>query len=276
MQNFHLYLISDATGETVQSVSRACLAQFPDIKPTEHLWTMIRSEAQVDDVIASLTEKPGFVLFTLVNPDIRRRLVSACRRRQVPCVSVLQPTMAAFGDYLKIDVQAKPGRQHALDSDYYSRIDAMDFALAHDDGQAIWNLNEADVVILGVSRTSKTPTSIYLANRSVKAANIPIILDCEPPKEVFRLDKPLIVGLVKSPKSLAQVRRNRLRILNEDEQAEYANPEIVAEEVNFANRLFARQGWPVIDVTRRSIEETAAEILRLRATHLERDAERVG
>ncbi|MAF49434.1 MAG: pyruvate, water dikinase regulatory protein [Rhodospirillales bacterium] len=263
MEEFHLHLISDATGETVQSVARACLVQFENIKPREHLWTLVRTEGQVDKVIAGIEENPGFVLFTLVDANVRAKLLDACRQIRVPCVSVLQPIMAAFGGYLNIEQQARPGRQHVLDNEYYSRISAMDYALSHDDGQAPWNLEEADVVLIGVSRTSKTPTCIYLANRGIKAANIPIILGMDLPEEAFNLTKPLVVGLIKETSNLVQIRRNRLRMLNEGDESEYADPEAVAEEVKFANRIIAGQDWPVIDVTRRSIEETAASIMQM-------------
>ena len=263
MEEFHLHMVSDATGETVQSVARACLVQFENIKPEENLWTLVRTEGQVDKVITGIEQNPGFVLYTLVDPKVRTKLQDACRRIQVPCISVLQPIMAAFGGFLNIEQQARPGLQHALDNEYFARISAMDFAMSHDDGQATWNLEEADVVLVGVSRTSKTPTCIYLANRGIKAANIPIILGMEVPEELFSLTHPLVVGLIKETGSLVQIRRNRLRMLNEGAQSEYADPDAVAEEVKFANRIIAGPGWPVIDVTRRSIEETAASIMQL-------------
>ena len=263
MEEFHLHMVSDATGETVQSVARACLVQFENIKPAENLWTLVRTEGQVDKVITGIEENPGFVLYTLVDPKVRAKLQDACRRIHVPCISVLQPIMAAFGGFLNIEQQARPGLQHALDNEYFARISAMDFAMSHDDGQATWNLEEADVVLVGVSRTSKTPTCIYLANRGIKAANIPIILGMEVPEELFSLTHPLVVGLIKETGSLVQIRRNRLRMLNEGDISEYADPDAVAEEVKFANRIIAGPGWPVIDVTRRSIEETAASIMQL-------------
>jgi regulator of PEP synthase PpsR (kinase-PPPase family) len=265
MEEFHLHMVSDATGETVQSVARACLVQFENIKPSEKLWTLVRTEGQVDKVITGIEENPGFVLYTLVDPKVRTKLQDACRRIQVPCISVLQPIMAAFGGFLDIEQQARPGRQHVLDNEYFARISAMDFAMSHDDGQATWNLEEADVVLVGVSRTSKTPTCIYLANRGIKAANIPIILGMEVPEELFSLTNPLVVGLIKETGSLVQIRRNRLRMLNEGDSSEYADPDAVAEEVKFANRIIAGPGWPVIDVTRRSIEETAASIMQMLA-----------
>ena len=263
MEKFHLHMVSDATGETVQSVARACLVQFEKIKPTESLWTLVRTEGQVEKVISGIEANPGFVLYTLVDAKVRTKLQDACRRIQVPCISVLQPIMAAFGGFLNIEQQARPGRQHLLDNEYFARISAMDFAMSHDDGQGTWNLEEADVVLVGVSRTSKTPTCIYLANRGIKAANIPIILGMEVPDELFSLTHPLVVGLVKETGSLVQVRRNRLRMLNEGDSSEYADPDAVAEEVKFANRIIAGPGWPVIDVTRRSIEETAASIMQM-------------
>ena len=263
MEKFHLHMVSDATGETVQSVARACLVQFENIKPTESLWTLVRTEGQVEKVISGIEANPGFVLYTLVDVKVRTKLQDACRRIQVPCISVLQPIMAAFGGFLNIEQQARPGRQHLLDNEYFARISAMDFAMSHDDGQGTWNLEEADVVLVGVSRTSKTPTCIYLANRGIKAANIPIILGMEVPDELFSLTHPLVVGLVKETGSLVQVRRNRLRMLNEGDSSEYADPDAVAEEVKFANRIIAGPGWPVIDVTRRSIEETAASIMQM-------------
>ncbi|NQV54915.1 MAG: kinase/pyrophosphorylase [Rhodospirillales bacterium] len=263
MEEFDLHLVSDATGETVQAVALACLVQFEEKKAREHLWNLVRTERQVDKVIEGIAENPGFVLYTLVNPVMRARLQNACRKIQVPCVSVLQPIMAAFGGFLKLEQLALPGRQYVLDNEYYARISAMDFAMSHDDGQATWNLEEADVVLIGVSRTSKTPTCIYLANRGIKAANIPLILGVDVPEELFELTRPLVVGLTKEINSLVQVRRNRLRMLNETDSSEYADPELVAEELKFAAKLFSGRGWPVIDVTRRSIEESAAAIMQL-------------
>jgi len=276
MSEFHLYLISDATGETVESVARACLVQFEHTQPIEHIWNLVRSQRQIEDVIADIEERPGFVLYTLVNTEIIAQLQTACRRLKVPCVSVLQPIISAFANHLKEEGHAQPGRQHTLDDYYYSRIAAMDYAMTHDDGQATWNLEEADVEILGVSRTSKTPTCIYLANRGIKAANIPVVLGHEVPEEVFQLKKPLIVGLINDTRNLVQVRRNRLRMLAESDETTYADPDQVAEEVKYAKRLFASQKWEVIDISRRSIEETAATIIQLRTHYLEQNANKPG
>ena len=268
-QDFHLHLVSDATGETVQSVARACLVQFEEAAPIEHIWTLVRNERQIDEVIEAIEANPGFVLFTMVNVNIRTRLQAACQRLQIPCISVLQPIMSALGGFLQVEGQARPGRQHLLDGEYFERISAMDYAMTHDDGQGVWNLEEADVVLLGVSRTSKTPTCIYLANRGIKAANIPIVPGVELPPEVFDLTSPLVIGLTNDAGNLLHVRRNRLRMMNEQDETTYVDPVAIAEEVTQAKRLFTAQNWPIIDISRRSIEETAAAIIQLRVQQQE-------
>ncbi len=269
MDMVHLHLVSDSTGETAELVARACMAQFKNLEPTEHLWNMVRKAKEVEDVLAGIEANPGFVLFTLVNEDVRQILEEGCRRLQVPHISILDPVVSALRGFLGAEVDPRPGRQHSMDDEYFSRIEAMQFALSHDDGQSAWNLNQADVVILGVSRTSKTPTCIYLANRGIKAANVPIIPGCPLPSEVESLDRPLVVGLTKETNRLIQIRRNRLRLLNEDEHTDYVDPETVAEEVKMARRLFTNHGWEIIDVTRRSIEETAATIMSLHSRRQE-------
>ena len=268
-QDSHLHLVSDATGETVQSVARACLVQFEEAEPIEHIWTLVRNERQIDEVIQAIETNPGFVLFTMVNVNIRTRLQAACQRLQIPCISVLQPIMSALGGFLQVEGQARPGRQHLLDGEYFERISAMDYAMTHDDGQSVWNLEEADVVLLGVSRTSKTPTCIYLANRGIKAANIPIVPGVELPPEVFDLTSPLVIGLTNDAGNLLHVRRNRLRMMNERDETTYVDPVAIAAEVTQAKRLFTAQNWPIIDISRRSIEETAAAIIQLRVQQQE-------
>ncbi|HJO72349.1 MAG TPA: pyruvate, water dikinase regulatory protein, partial [Rhodospirillales bacterium] len=242
---------------------RASLVQFEKVQMTEHIWPMVRGRNQVREVVAGIKCHPGFVLYTLVDPDMRKILEEGCRRLQVPSISMLDPIVTALGAYLGAEVHARPGRQHIMDADYFGRIEAMHFVLNHDDGQLTRDLNEADVVVIGVSRTSKTPTCIYLANRGIKAANIPVVPGFPLPPEVLEAEKPLIVGLTEDPKRLVEIRRNRLRMLKQDEQTDYVDSETVFQEVNAARRLFASHGWPVIDVTRRSIEETAAHILQL-------------
>ena len=266
-RTFHLHLVSDATGETINSVARACLVQFEGIEPNEHAWSLIRTPGQMDKVIAGIAAHPGPVLFTIVNEQLRTLLQDGCRRLQVPCIPVLDPVIAALGAYLGMQSRGLSGRQHELDAEYFSRIDAMSFALSHDDGQSSQNYNDADVILVGVSRTSKTPTCIYLANRGIKAANVPVVPGCPLPAELLAVKRPLIVGLTKDPVQLVQIRRHRLNMLSHAEETDYVDIEVVKQEVAQARRLCTQHGWPVIDVTRRSIEETAATIIQMLARH---------
>jgi hypothetical protein len=269
---FHLHLVSDATGDTVHSVARACLVQFEGAEAIEHIWSMVRTKSQIERVIAGVEANPGLVLYTLVNETLRQPLVDGCRRAQVPAIPVLDPVIGALGAFLGRQSRGLPGQQHLLDREYFARIDAMTFALAHDDGQSAWGLNEADVILVGVSRTSKTPTCIYLANRGIKAGNVPVVPDMPLPPELFAATRPLIVGLTNDPERLIQVRQNRLSMLHQDDRTDYTDVEAVRREVAQARRLFADRHWPVIDVTRRSIEETAAAILKLLARRQGQDA----
>jgi hypothetical protein len=273
-RTYHLHLVSDATGETISSVARACLAQFEEVDPVEHNWTLIRTQRQMEKVLDGIRENPGLVLYTLVNEELRAALQEGCRRLQTTCIPVLDPVIGALGAYFGRQSRGQPGRQHELDAEYFGRIDAMNFALAHDDGQSSWDYDEADVILVGVSRTSKTPTCIYLANRGIKAANVPIVPDFPLPAELLAAKKPLIIGLTKDPTQLVQVRRNRLRLLSQEEETDYVDPEMVRREVIQARRICAEHGWPIIDVTRRSIEETAATILQMLSQH--RNGETLG
>ncbi len=262
---FHLHLVSDSTGETVTLLARACLVQYDDIQVHEHLWPMMRSADQVKGVIENIREHPGFVMCTLVNEEVRYALEDGCRAIQVPCIPVLEPVVAALGAYLNAKSHARPGRQHVMDAEYFERIEAMQYALSHDDGQLSRDLNEADVILVGVSRTSKTPTCIYMANRGIKAANIPIVPGCPLPEELFAKNGPMVVGLTNDPKRLIEIRRQRLRFLDQDPDTDYVDDEAVRDEVNNARRLYTKYGWPIINVSRRSIEETAATIMQLLA-----------
>jgi [pyruvate, water dikinase]-phosphate phosphotransferase / [pyruvate, water dikinase] kinase len=269
----HLHLVSDSTGETVTTVARACVAQFEGVIPVEHVWSFVRTRAQVDQVLSVVKALPGVVIYTLISPELRQALHEGCRTLNIPCVAVLDGVLSALSSLLGAETRPQVGRQHALDAGYFSRIDAMTFMLRHDDGQCAEELEQADVVLVGVSRTSKTPTSIYLANRGVKVANIPVVPDCPMPPELEGLSRPLVVGLTISPEPLVQIRMNRLRQLQLEDaprtsalghvEGNYAELERVRAELVHARRLFARHGWPVIDVTRRSVEETAAAIFQL-------------
>ena len=262
---FHLHLVSDSTGETVHSVARACLVQFEEAEAVEHIWSMVRTKMQMERVIHGIAANPGVVLFTLVDEGLRGVLQEGCRKLQMPAIPVLDPVLAVLASHLGRKSRGLPGQQHLLDSDYFRRIDAMTFALAHDDGQSAWGLDAADVVLVGVSRTSKTPTCMYLANRGIKAANVPIVPGTPLPTELFSITRPLVVGLTNDPERLVQIRQNRLQLLHheQDRPTEYTDTSAVREEVQQARRLFTERHWPVIDVTRRSIEETAAAILKL-------------
>lgn len=263
MRPLLLHLISDSTGETVASVARACLVQFEGVETTLRQWNMIRTLPQLEQAMSHIRAEPGLVLFTLVDPELRRQLQDACWAQQIPCAAVLDPVLNAMAAHLGAESRSQPGRQHRMDEEYFRRIEAMEYTLAHDDGQSGWDLNDADVVLLGVSRTSKTPTCMYLANRGYKAANIPLVPGVDLPEEVSRLTKPLIVGLTNTPQKLVEIRQTRLRELHEERSTGYTDTIEVEEEVRRARRLFSQHGWPVIDVSRRAIEETAAEIMTL-------------
>ena len=273
---FHLHLVSDATGETTHSVTRACLAQFENVKVVEHLWTMVRNAEQATEVVRGLEEHPGAVVFTLVNNKIRARLQQACKRLKLPCISVLDPVIQGLAGYFKSKAAGLPGRQYMLNAEYFDRIDAMNYSMSHDDAQSTRDLEDADIVLVGVSRTSKTPTAMYLANHfGLKTANVPIVPNLALPPELFEQKRAFVVGLTVAPDRLVQIRRNRLLMLKQDAETDYVDMERVKSELIEARRLFGQQGWPVIDMTRRSIEETAAAIYRLYARQLEK-AEQAG
>lgn len=259
---FHVHLVSDSTGETLNTVFNAVTSQFAAANAFEHIYSLIRSRSQMEKVLADIEAAPGLVLYTVVNADLRRLLEGRCSELQTPAISVLDPFIEAFSDYLGLEQTRRAGAQHEMDEAYFKRIGAVDFTLAHDDGQMAWDLDLADVVLVGVSRTSKTPTCMYLANRGIKAANIPLVPGADLPTQLFAVRKPLVVGLIASPERLVQLRQSRLGGMNAAEHAdEYSDLETVRSEVLQAKRLYARHRWPVIDVTRKSVEETAAAIL---------------
>lgn len=261
-RKFHVHLVSDSTGETLGEVMRASVAQFDGVEVIEHLYALVRSPRQMDRALEEIERAPGVVMYTVVSADMRRRLEDHCQKVGIPAIAILDPIIATLSGFLALPPSSRAGAQHDLDAQYYERIEALNYAILHDDGQG-GNLEGADVVLLGVSRTSKTPTCIYLAHRGVKAANIPLVRGGETPPAVVGLKNPLIVGLTASPERIVQIRRNRLLSLNEDRDTEYVDDISVKDEIIAAKRMFARHGWPTIDVTRRSVEETAAKILNL-------------
>jgi [pyruvate, water dikinase]-phosphate phosphotransferase / [pyruvate, water dikinase] kinase len=260
---YHLHLVSDSTGETLNAVAKAACAQFDMGHPIEHVYPLVRSRKQLERALLEIEGAPGLVLHTMVNQELREVLEAKCRELGQPSVAVIDPVMDLLGSYLGAEVSHRPGAQQELDAKYFKRIDALNYTMAHDDGQSAETLERADVVLVGVSRTSKTPTCIYLANRGIKAANVPIVLGVSLPEQIHTIAGPLIVGLLASPERLIQIRRNRLLSLNEEAETDYVDLDAVRAEVAFARRLFGEKGWPVIDVTRRSIEETAAAVIAL-------------
>ena len=264
---FHLHLVSDSTGETLIAASRAASAQYQGVASIEHVYPLVRTPAQLERVITEIENAPGIVLFTLVDSNLSRRLEDSCEAFGSPCLSVLGPILNLFKSYLGQNSTARAGAQHMLNADYFKRIDALNYSLMNDDGQLPENLEQADIVLVGVSRTSKTPTSIYLANRGYKTANIPLVPHVPLPRGLVDLRRPLIVGLVASAERIVQIRQNRLLSLNADTESDYVDRIAVAEEIAASRRLFAERSWPVIDVSRRSIEETAAAILDLFRAH---------
>lgn len=263
MARLNLHLLSDSTGETLEAIAKAALAQFEGADVVRHFWPMVRSQQHLDRIMGDIAENPGLVFYTMASTELRGKLVERCRTLGLPVVSVLDSAVAALESALGQHPRARPGRQHIMDEAYFARVDAIQFTIAHDDGVMWEDWEEADIVLAGVSRSSKTPTSIYLANRGFKVANIPIVVESPPPPALFGLKHPLVVGLTTAPDRLIQVRRNRLLSLNQAPETAYVDQDRVAREVQYARRMFADNDWPVIDVTRRSIEETAAAVINL-------------
>jgi [pyruvate, water dikinase]-phosphate phosphotransferase / [pyruvate, water dikinase] kinase len=263
---FHLHLVSDATGETLTTVARAATAQYTKMSPVEHVYPLVRTQKQLDRALIEIEEAPGIVLYTLLEEDLVKRLEDHCRELSLPCLSILGPVLQLMRSYLGTETSHRVGAQHTLNAEYFKRIDALNYTMLHDDGQHIDELEQADVVLVGVSRTSKTPTSIYLANRGVKTGNVPLVPGITVSPQVEELAHPLVVGLYASPERIVQIRQNRMLGLNAHQgDDQYIDRKAVTEEVMLSRRLCARHNWPIIDVTRRSIEETAAAVLKLLA-----------
>ncbi|MCA1541390.1 kinase/pyrophosphorylase [Bradyrhizobium sp. NBAIM32] len=263
---FHLHLVSDSTGETLITVARAVAAQYANVTPVEHVYPLVRSQKQLDRVLDEIEEAPGIVLFTLLEKDLVARLEDKCKQINVPSLSIIGPVMQLFEAYLGAATTGRVGAQHVLNAEYFKRIDALNYTMIHDDGQHVEGLDEADVVLVGVSRTSKTPTSIYLANRGIRTANVPLVPGIPVPPQLETLTRPLVVSLHATPERLIQIRQNRLLSMGAESSSgsdSYTDKQSVTEEVAFARKLSAKHDWPLLDVTRRSIEETAAAIMKL-------------
>ncbi len=265
VREYHLHMISDSTGETLNIFAKAVSAQFDGAAAREHIYSLVRSENQLRRALQHIVGNPGIVFSTLVNPALRHVLEQECAKLNLPCVNILDAAVEAMKKYLGAEETHRPGAQHDMDSRYQERVEALNYAIQHDDGQNLQNVADADVILVGVSRSSKTPTSIYLAIRGIKAANVPIVPGVSPPEHLFTLKSPLYVGLWLSPDRLLQIRRNRLSTMGENKPSDYVDEDAVRAELTVTRRLFERYAWPTIDVTRRSIEETAAAILNLLA-----------
>lgn len=275
---FHLHLISDATGETLTTMAKAAAVQYSQVRPIEHVHPLVRTMKQLERVLKEVEHSPGIVLYTIVKRELIEEIERRCRELKVPSLHVLQPIMQVFESYLGAPQTPVVAGQHLVDADYFRRIDALNFTMAHDDGQLPQDLNTADIIILGISRTSKTPTSIYLAQRGYKTCNLPLVPSIELPDALTKSHRAFVVGLVASPERIAEIRRNRVHFLGDRNLDDYVDRSQIANELAYTRRLCAKYGWPVIDVTRRSVEETAATIIRLLHDREEAgaDSERAG
>ncbi len=260
---FHVHLVSDSTGETLNAMARAVCARFTNVLPIEHIYALVRSQRQLERALGEIANAPGVVLHTIVDNSLRGLLETGCQKLEMPCIAALDPLVSALSRYLGAPLSKRVGAQYSLDTDYFNRMEALSYAMGHDDGQGGADFTRADVILVGVSRTSKTPTCIYLAHRGVRAANVPLVPSAPLPEALMKLSEPPVIGLTVSPDRLVQIRRNRLRSLNEDRESSYVDSDTVRTEIMEARRLFERQGWPVIDVTRRSVEETAAAVINI-------------
>ena len=268
---FHLHLVSDSTGETLTTIAKAASVQYSQVRPIEHIHPLVRAPRQLERVLQEIESAPGIVLYTIVNKDLSTRLEERCKELALPCLHVLEPIMKVFESYLGAPQTPIVAGQHVLDADYFRRIDALNFTMAHDDGQLPDDLNDADIIILGVSRTSKTPTSIYLAQRGYKTANVPLVPGMPLPEALTQPHKAFVVCLVASVDRIAEIRRNRVRMMSDRNLDDYVDREQIAQELMHSRRLCARYGWPVIDVTRRSVEETAATIIKMLHDRADKD-----
>ncbi len=260
---FHVHLVSDATGETLNAIAKAALAQFEGVEVEQHSYALVRSAKQLERAMDHIHAQRGLVFFTLVNQELRRALIERCAVEKIACLDVMEGPIAMMRQFLGAAETHRPGAQHDVDQRYLQRIEALNFTIQHDDGQALDTIDGAEVVLVGASRTSKTPTCVYLAIRGVRAANVPLVPGIPLPPALLAARRPLVVGLWAAPDRLVQVRRNRLNTMGEARDTDYVDLEAVRNEVSATRKLFEQQDWPAIDVSRRSVEETAAAVINL-------------
>jgi [pyruvate, water dikinase]-phosphate phosphotransferase / [pyruvate, water dikinase] kinase len=263
-EKYNVYLVSDSTGETLDRIFLSLKSQFANFEYEKKEFAFVRTEQQIDKIIKECEnlENP-LILYTIVETKLAKYISFKSDENKVPCFGILGNLILSFSKLLNQKAIHKPSAQHVLDDDYYKRIEAIQYTMSHDDGKKVDDINNADVILLGVSRTSKTPTSIYLANRGFKTVNIPLVLDQKIPKGLVENKNSCIVGLIADPDRLADIRRNRVAIMNDHNLKDYTNLKFIKEEVESSKKLFKKNNWPVIDVTRKSVEETAASILKI-------------
>ena len=261
---YQVYQVSDSTGETLDRIFLALKAQFSDFESKTIHYAFTRTKNQIDKIISkSKTENNVIILYTIVDADLAKYLVTETKKNNIPSFEVLGNLISDFSNLLQKEASRIPSGQHILDKEYYKRIEAIQFTVAHDDGKIIKDLDKSDVILIGVSRTSKTPTSMYLANRGYKVSNIPIVPSKKLPDKVIESSKKtFVVGLVCGVDRLLDVRRNRIHSMKEDRPSNYINEEEISNELENSKKLFKKYNWPIIDVTRKSVEETAASIIK--------------
>ncbi len=263
-EKYNVYLVSDSTGETLDRIFLSLKSQFANFDYEKKEFAFVRTENQIDKIIEECNDlKNPLILYTIVETKLAKYISNQSEKNNVPCFGILGNLILSFSKLLNQKAIHKPSAQHVLDDDYYKRIEAIQFTMAHDDGKKVDDLNSADVILLGVSRTSKTPTSIYLSNRGLKTINIPLVLEQNVPQDLYTNNKACIVGLVADPERLADIRRNRVAIMKDHKLKEYTDINHIKKEVNDSKNLFKKNNWPIIDVTRKSVEETAASILKI-------------
>ncbi|MEC7179736.1 MAG: pyruvate, water dikinase regulatory protein [Pseudomonadota bacterium] len=263
-EKYNVYLVSDSTGETLDRIFLSLKSQFANFEYEKKEFAFVRTEQQIDKIIREcIYLENSLILYTIVETKLAKYISNQSQKNNVPCFGILGNLILSFSKLLNQKAIHKPSAQHVLDDDYYRRIEAIQFTMSHDDGKKVDDINDADVILLGVSRTSKTPTSIYLANRGYKTINIPLVLDQKLPNDLISNKKACIIGLVADPERLADIRRNRVAIMKDHKLKDYTNLDFIKRELNDSRNLFKKNNWPIIDVTRRSVEETAASILKI-------------
>ncbi len=263
-EKYNVYLVSDSTGETLDRIFLSLKSQFANFEYEKKEFAFVRTEQQIDKIIKECTEQDSsLILYTIVETKLAKYISNQSEINNVPCFGILGNLILSFSKLLNQKAIHKPSAQHVLDDDYYKRMEAIQFTMSHDDGKRVDDIDSADVILLGVSRTSKTPTSIYLANRGYKTINIPLVFEQNIPKSLKLNNKACIIGLVADPERLADIRRNRVAIMKDHKLKEYTDLNFIKKEILDSKNLFKKNNWPVIDVTRRSVEETAASILKI-------------